>query len=338
MTTIKEIAEIAGVSHSTVSRSLNNSSLISEKTKIKIKKIATELNFEFNSSAQSLNTNKTGTIGIIYPEQTAEIRMSVYLTSLLNDIRGILEKELIDSIVSFPKNRFTMKSNIKRLISKKKVDGLMIVHSDINSEDWDYIRESRIPCIFLHYMPKLHMKAEVDFVSTDHFVGGILATSHLIQLGHKRIMCLTGNKTEEEVKQRISGYTSVFKQNCLPVDTKLIFEGDFSFESGYNIVKQNIDIVKTVTAIFAQSDLMALGAIKALREIGVKIPQDIAIIGYDDLDIGSYFLPLLTTIRQPREQIAKIGCERLLQLLNGKQIHSHQSKFVQPRLIIRETC
>lgn len=338
MTTIRDIAEIAGVSHSTVSRSLNDSPLISEKTKTKIKAIAKELDFQFNFSAQSLNTSKTGTIGIICPEQTAEVRMSLYLTSLLNDIRSSLEKEFIDSIVSFPKNRFTGESNIKKLISRKKVDGLMVIHSDIDSEDWNYIKDSKIPCIFLHYMPKLEMKSEVDFVSTDHFIGGILATSHLIQLGHQRIMCLTGNQIEEEVRQRVSGYLSVFKQNELTVDWKLILKGDFSFESGYEIINQNIDIVKTVTAIFAQSDLMALGAIKALKELGIKVPQDIAVIGYDDLDIALYFSPLLTTVRQPREEIAKIGCERLIKLLNGKQSPSYESKIVQPRLIIRETC
>ncbi|MCY6483232.1 LacI family DNA-binding transcriptional regulator [Clostridium aestuarii] len=338
MATIKDIAEIAGVNHSTVSRSLNDSPLISEKTKTKIKKIAKELDFEFNFSAQSLNTNKTGTIGIIYPEQTAEVRISLYLTSLLNDIRSSLEKEFIDSIVSFPKNRFTGESNIKKLINRKKVDGLMIVHSDIDAEDWEYIKNSKIPCIFLHYMPKSNIKTEVDFVSTDHFVGGILAASHLIQLGHQKTMCLTGNPKEEEVKQRMSGYTSIFKKNNLLVDPKLILEGDFSFESGYNIIKENVNMIKEVTAIFIQSDLMALGSIKALKELGVKIPQDVAVIGYDDLDIAPYFSPLLTTIRQPREQIAKIGCERLIQLLNGKQTYSYQSKFVQPRLIIRETC
>lgn len=336
--TIRDIARIAGVSHSTVSRSLNDSPLISEKTKKRIKKIAKELNFEFNANAQSLNTKKTGTIGIIYPEQMDEFRVSLYHSFLLNDIRYSLETESLDSIVAFPQNRFTKESNIQKLISRKKIDGLMIAYSDINHDDWNYIKQSGIPHVFLHYTPKLEIMDEVDLIATDHLEGGLLATNHLIQLGHRKIMCLSADMDEEEFLQRTNGYKIALEQNSLEMDEKFIFTGDFSFQSGYKLIKENAAMVRKITAIFAQSDLMALGAIKALAELNLKVPQDIAVVGYDDVEVGTYFAPTLTTIHQPRETIARVACERLIQLLNDEETNSYSKTMIKPRLVIRQSC
>ena len=151
--TIKDIARIVGVSHSTVSRSLNDSPLISEETKQLITSVAKKHNFDFNANARGLSSRRTGSVGIIFPDFFAEYRNSLYLELLMNDLRRCLESHSLDSIVMFPFNHSTGISNIKKLIRQKKVDGLLIVLPDINPLDWSHMKQSGIPFVLLHVKP-----------------------------------------------------------------------------------------------------------------------------------------------------------------------------------------
>ncbi len=339
--TIKDIAKIAGVSHSTVSRSLNDSPLISEKTKNRIKQIAKDLDFQFNANARSLNTKKTGTIGIIYPEQMEEFRVNLYHSSLLSDIRYSLERGNLDSIVTFPRNRFTKESNIKKLINQKKIDGLIIIYADISKEELEFIKEAGIPHIFLHYIPTLDAEDKIELIATDHYFGGKIAAEHLLELGHRKILCLTADYSigGQEFLQRTEGYRSALVEKGVEVDEKLIIDGNFTFESAYKIVLENKNLFESVTAVFAQNDLMALGVIRGLNEIGFSVPEDISVIGYDDSEMGMYFKPKLTTVHQPREELSKIACEYLIEVLNKKSVYIETPvyKFVKPTLVIRES-
>jgi LacI family transcriptional regulator len=176
--TSKEIALIAGVSQSTVSRSLNDSPLISEKTKERIRKVAKEQGFVFNANARSLSTNKTNTVGIIYPDNFNDFSVNLYFSSLHNQLRESLEKENLDLIVSFAENKFTKTNNIERLIKCQKVDGLIIVKSKLDHQTVNYLKSSKIPFVFMHHIPdisQLH-NVDVDIVCTDHIKGGYLAT------------------------------------------------------------------------------------------------------------------------------------------------------------------
>jgi LacI family transcriptional regulator len=333
--TIKDIAKIAGVSHSTVSRSLNDSPLISTETKQRIQQIAKELGFEFNANARGLSIRKTGTIGLIYPEAFEDFNVNLFFSPLHNHIRRTLEREALDLIVGFPKNRFTGESNIQKLINRKKVDGLIIVHSKVDYYDLNYIKSSRIPFVFLHQKPA-HIDDEVDFFCTDHFKGGYLATDHLLKLGCRNIICLSADG--EEFEMRTEGYKAALNDAAIPFNDSLVLKGDCSFDSGYKAIKQTSGILKKIDGIFAQSDLMALGAIQALQQLNIKVPQDIAVVGYDDIELGTYFSPKLTTVHQPREEIATLACERLIELLSDKAKKRKAKKIVQPTLVIRESC
>ena len=330
--TIKDIAKIAGVSHSTVSRSLNDSPLISEKTKKRIKQIADDLDFQFNANARSLNTKRTGTIGIIYPEHMDEFKVNLYHSSLLSDIRYSLERESLDSIVTFPKNRFTKESNIKKLINQKKIDGLIIICEEISQNDFDFIKQTKIPSVFLHYVPMIGSEESIDLITTDHHYGGKLATEYLIKLGHRKILCLTANYLSggQEFFQRTEGYKEALAANGIEVDEKFIISGNFTFESTYEILMKNKDLLKDITAIFAQNDLMAMGAISALNDAGYRVPEDISVIGYDDSEMCLYFKPKITTIHQPREELSKLACEHLIKVLNKR--NEADEKFINKRI------
>ncbi|WP_432664917.1 LacI family DNA-binding transcriptional regulator [Wukongibacter baidiensis] len=336
--TIKDIAKIAGVSYSTVSRSLNDSPLVAQSTKDQIKKIAEDLGFEFNANARSLTTSKTGTIGIIYPENFDEFGIHLYYGSLHYQLRKSLEAVDLDLIVAFPKNRATKENNIKKLITRQKVDGLIIAQFDLDQDTMRFIDNAKIPFVFFHHPvdPKLE---DVDAVCTDHFKGGYLATQHLIKTGRRNIMCIPAG-SDREFNLRTEGYKAALKDNGIKFDSNLIIEGKPDFELAKEIIKKNIQLVKSIDGIFAQTDLMAWGVIEALKEMNIAVPDDIAVVGYDDIELSTYITPKLTTIHQPREEIAILTCERLHELLNSKNTKRKRKKKTElvPTLVIRESC
>lgn len=336
--TTKEIAELANVSQSTVSRCLNNSPMISEKTKKKVLKIAEEYGFQFNSHARSLSANKTYTIGVILPASLFGYGGEMHFRSWQNELIESLEKQEFDVIVSFFENRFTKQNNIKRLIAAKKVDGLIILEPNLDDETIATLDDTNIPFVFCKYLPDKYKTKDVDFVSVDQFKGGYLATDHLIKNGHSRIMSISAAPSGGEFEKRTEGYKAALHNNKLKFDKKLLLYGDTTFQSGYNLIKENKELLEGITAIFAQNDLMALGSILALKELEYRVPEDIAVIGFDDIDLCTFYKPYLTTIHQPTKEIAALTCNRLIEKLNKKEISIKQKLEISPTIIIRESC
>ena len=335
--TTKDIALLAGVSQSTVSRSLNNSPLISVETRRRVLQIAEEQGFEFNANARGLSTNRTNTIGVIYPDDYLDHDVSLYLGSLLTQLRKILEQWDLDLIVSFKENRKTGIDSIKRLVMRKKVDGLIIVHSQSDTSTLEFLEKSDIPFVFLHFYHNSGKVEGINQVYTDHFTGGYLGTEHLIKLGHRRILCVSAD-AEGEYAQRRRGYQAALEHHKIAWDPALVLFGDRTFQSGYNLVLAHGDLFDSVTATFVHTDTMALGVMEGLKATGKRIPQDIAVVGYDDVELTAYFQPRLTTVHQPREELATLACERLVQLLSAKRSMRGKQIKVQPTLVIRQSC
>ncbi|MGF9916112.1 LacI family DNA-binding transcriptional regulator [Paenibacillus ehimensis] len=336
--TTKDIARLANVSQSIVSRCLNNSPMISEETKKRIMKIAEENGFQFNASARSLITNKTGTIAVILPKILAGYGFDVHTKSWQDGIIERLERMEFDVIVSFFENRFTKQNNIKKLIAAKKVDGLVIMQPDLDDETVNFLEKSDVPYVFCKYLPGAYQSKEVDFIYVDQFQGGYLASDHLIKLGHKNILCVSANIEGDAFALRTEGFKAALHDNHLAFHEKLLFFGDSTFKSGYQAIKENIQVLKDITAVFAQNDLMALGAISALKESGIRVPNDIAVVGYDDIELCTFFSPYLTTIHQPIKETAKLTCDRLVGLLHAKQPAERRQMKIAPNLVIRESC
>lgn len=336
--TTEDIAKLANVNQSTVSRCLNNSPLVSEKTKQRILKIAEENGFQFNASARSLITKRTNTIGIVYPKSLLENGFSVHFTSWLDSlIEGLGELEF-DAIVSFSENEAIGQNNIKKLVTTKKIDGLIILHPDLDNETVDFLEKSNIPYIFSKYLPSNCKTKDVDYIYVDQFKGGYLATDHLIKLGHERILSISSTTRGGEFDLRTEGYKSAIYDNNISYDKGLIFFGDSTFNSGYTIIKENTHLLKNITALFAQNDLMALGAMSALNELKINVPNDIAVVGYDDIPLCTYFKPYLTSILQPTKEVAILTCKRLVEALNSNGPSMKQNLSIQPKLVIRQSC
>jgi LacI family transcriptional regulator len=335
--TIKDIAKIAGVNISTVSRSLNGSSLISKKTKDKILKIAGELDFEFNTIAQNLSTKHSNIIGVIYPEDTDRFALGLFLATMLNNIRVKLEQKSYFTILASSENQYNKQSNIKKLINGLNIDGLIIINWLLEDEDWECIKNREIPHVFLHHIPRYSDKSTL--VVTDNFLGGSLAAKYLLSLGHRNILCLTSKDNGKEFIQRTEGYISELKKNNIEVDENNIVFGDHTYDFAY---KQTLKIKKELqskkySAIFALSDVMALGVLKACTQMGINIPDDISLIGYDGLEIGSIIHPTLTTIKQPIDELVEEACKSLLYQIRKNKLE-RKKILLPPTLIKGRTC
>ncbi|MCM3791343.1 LacI family transcriptional regulator [Domibacillus indicus] len=336
--TTKDLAKLANVSQSTVSRSLNDSPMIPEKTKKRIKKIAEEHGFQFNSHARSLAANKTYTIGVILPETLFDSRVDTHFKSWQNELLESLERLEFDVIISFFQNRFTKKNNIKRLIAAKKIDGLIILEPSLDDETINVLEKTDVPFVFCKYIPPFYQAKEVDFVCVDQFKGGYIATEHLIKLGHQKILCISANNVGGEFELRTEGFKAALINNNIQYDEEMLIYGNETFQSGYELILNHLEKVKDVTAIFAQNDLMALGAIQALKESGFNVPQDIAVVGFDDIDLCTCYKPYLTTVHQPTKEIAALTCKRLIEKIESTEPVAKLKLEISPSLVIRESC
>jgi LacI family transcriptional regulator len=334
----KDIARIANVSQSTVSRCLNNSPMIPEETKKRILKIAQQNGFQFNANARSLSTNKTHTIGVIFPRILLDYGFDINFKSWQDALMENLERLNFDVIVSLFENRFTKQNNIKKLISAKKVDGLVILQPELDRETVNFLEKTNVPYVFCKYLPEIYKTEEVDYVYVNQSKGGYLAADHLLKLGHRNIMTVSANVGGDEFRLRTDGFKSAFVENGLEFNEKFLFFGNTTFKSGYQIIMGNLDLLKEITAIFAQNDLMALGIISALKDLGINVPNDIAVVGYDDIELCQFFKPYLTTIHQSTKELAELSCDRLLALLNSKKTNVKQKTAIDPTLVIRESC
>ena len=273
--TIKDIAKMAGVSHSTVSRSLNNSPRVKQETKDKIAAIAEKFDFEFNAGARSLSTKKTGTVGIIHPELYNDYSGSIFSNSLISEIMKRLDLAGIDSIPVFSENRENSSTNIRRLTRQQKVDAFIIVDSLVSVEDWKFISKFNIPTIQLHYKPKYTPPENINYIYSDNIIGGRLATDYLIEHGCKTIMCITIKSEHPEILDRLEGFLLSMKNHNLDVDKNLIFEEECTLFNGEKVIREYKDKLDKIDGIFVHADIMALGVINELESIGYSVPEDI---------------------------------------------------------------
>ena len=190
----------------------------------------------------------------------------------------------------------------------------------------------------MHYIPRLDILDEIDSIATDNFYGGKLVTEYLLSLGHEKILCISKDSDEAEYNKLIEGYKFVLKEHGLELDDESIMKIKFSPEGIKQFISENINLIKSKTAIFVQNDLAATNFINELKFYGIRVPEDISIIGYDDVDGLEYFNPGLTTIHQPKEIIAKVSCERLIEILKNENLEKKVNIKVKPNLIVRSSC
>ncbi len=327
--TIKDIAKLANVSHTTVSRALNNSPLINEETKKKIKEIAKEVNYVPNYNAKSLVLHKSYTIGLFFTSITYGTSPNFFfdaikgVNSSINDQYNLVVRA-IDNYKEFSS------------INNKRFDGIILMsQSDADNEFIYHVVSKKIPLVILDRDIDIESDKVINILSDDK-EAVFNAVNYIIKNGHKDIAILTGRKEFKSTEKRKEGFINALIKNKVQINGEYIISGNYSLDGGYKAMTELINLEKPPTAVFCSNDDMAIGAIKAITDAGLKIPQDISIIGFDDINFSEYTSPSLTTIKRKIERISEIGGEKILDMIDGKNI-DEEKIFVETDFIIRDS-
>jgi DNA-binding LacI/PurR family transcriptional regulator len=327
--TLEEIAKATGFSVPTVSRALTNSDYpVSPTTRRRIVEVAQAMGYKPNLSARSLRTDQTNTIGVIVDDI-----LSPFVPSIVRGIQDYLkEYDYLSLIVNSDWDPELEQEAITTLVSRP-VDGIIFVeysHLAVN----ETLKESNKPYIFVH---RLFGSAIKNSIVPDERYGAALAVKHLIALGHRRIAYINGPAGWHTAQRRLASYKDELAAHGLEVDPALIQPGDWEFEGGYKATGNLLSLAELPTAIFAANDLMALGAIYAIQDAGLNVPEDVAVVGYDNRDIAKIFRPRITTISLPVYEMGQAAAELLLKQITEAQAEVDEIK-IKGQLFVRETC
>lgn len=314
MVTQKDVAKKAGVSFMTVSRVINNKPNVKKETREKVLKAIRELGYYPNALARGLNTNKLSSIGIVIPF-TSHIFSTPYYAELLTGVEKACAHFGYE-MVFLPKKDETSPVDYSKLYYERKADGLLIIAPALNDEQMYEIEKKKIPCVVID--GRFEGEA-VLYVDSDNFKGGVMATEYLVRNGHKKIAFISGWWFVKNTADRLAGYKYVIEKSGLPLRQDYIIKGDFSEESGYAGMKRLLGMSEKPTAVFCANDLMAIGAIKAVKEAGLSVPEDISVIGFDDIKLAQFVEPPLTTIRQLAREKGYRAVELLIGLMSSKK-------------------
>jgi LacI family transcriptional regulator len=333
MTTIKDLAKAAGVSITTVSRALNGYSDVSEKTRNRIKKLAEDLSYRPNAQAQSLVLKKTNSIGVILSDMNRSSAKDAFAFEVLCGINDKASELNYDIILFSTNPNKQLKKSYSDLCMERNVDGAILQGLKVNDPYLkEVIGQPHFPCVLID-IPVAGER--VGHVTTDNVNGACEAVQHLIRLGHRQIAMINGYDEAAVSRDRLTGYIVSLQQAGIPYDPTLVADGRFSEEGGEEAMEKLLGEHPGITAVFCSSDLMALGAMKALEKAGNAIPGSISIVGYDDISIASYCTPKLTTIRQDKYDLGYQAAQMLIDMLEGRQV---KHKVVLPtELIVRDS-
>ncbi|EES73902.1 LacI family DNA-binding transcriptional regulator [Paenibacillus sp. MB22_1] len=338
MITIKDIARVAGVSHTTVSRALNGSPLIKPETRAKIEKIAAEMNYVPNVSAKSLVMKKTYTIGLFF----SSIDQGTSASFLVDAIKGI--HHALDENYSLTVHGI---DGIRHLegISPHRFDGILVMsQSDADNAFIYHVKQAGIPLVVLNRY--LDDPGIVNVVANDR-EGVREAINYAIAQGHRRLAIMEGKAGFRSAAERKQGFLESLLAHGLALPAEYQVAGDYSIDSGYRMMNALLDLKEPPTLVFCANDDMAIGAMNACFARGVNVPNQVSLIGFDDIVFAGYTNPALTTIRKPVADISELGTRKLIELMQPPSTESSDKEqpteppgetlFVPTTLVIRQS-
>lgn len=331
---LESIARKAGVSRSTVSRVINDSPNVSEQTRQHVLAIIEQENFHPNAAARALVKRRTDILGVVIP-----VSANVFLSD--NNYYPLVLSGLSDAIRQLDYAMLMwlgeMTHNDQQLMHKLSnphlTDGLIFV--SLPSDHPLYTKLSRLQRPFVMIDRPFKDLESSNYVSIDNVSAAEIATQHLIKLGRRRIAHITGMLTITDACDRLAGYQNALQAAGLPVQDELIAEGMFNYESGYAAMQRLLP--RRPDAVFAANDMTAAGALAAVREAGLRVPDDLSIVGFDDVDVALQTTPPLTTVRQPIRTKGEMAARLLVDLINGK-FAAPQHIILPTELVIRQSC
>ncbi|MEQ1606293.1 MAG: LacI family DNA-binding transcriptional regulator [Pyrinomonadaceae bacterium] len=338
--TLSDIAARSGVAAMTVSRVVNGNGYVSDETRKRVQKAVAEMNYRRNGLARNLKRQRTETVGLVLGDLS-----NPYSTELANAVRESLSFRGYNLFICISEH--SAKEDIAAFESlvDHNVDGI-IVATRANQEG-----DARLASIANSNLPIVVVGRDfqhdsVDYVSADNFTGGFEATQHLIDLGHKRIAFIGAGFENRSSLKRLQGYLKALDAHGIPVDERLItgrkesisdVPGYSTEKIGYEGMKRLLSLPNPPTAVFARNDFTAVGAMSAIKEAGLSIPKDIAIVGFDDTPLAIHTMPALTTVRQPMRLQGQLAAEMLLKRISNERVIDREERILDCELIVRES-
>ena len=331
--TIADIAEKAKVSKMTVSRVLSGKGPVSKKTANRIKKIIDEMGYQPNLIARSLSSKQTMIIGVIIPK-IQKMFFDNYIAQILSGITDVaLQNNYRIMLCPIEPNPDQSMEYIN-LAKSKLFDGMILVKAKIDDPNINALADSDFPFVLVNYKK---FSKKINFVDSHNVDGATMAVKYLYDSGHRDIAFVAGSTDETNGRDRLKGYLAAMKNLGLEYKDEWIIYGDFDKEKAFQESGKLLQSGKRPTAIFCSDDSMAMGVIERIKKEGLSVPRDIAVIGFDDIEISEYFRPALTTIRQPIYELGKTASQALLNLINGTQ-KTPFHKLLDVKLIKRESA
>lgn len=331
----KDIAKLAGVSRTTVSFVLNNRTdvKISEATRKKVLNIAKELDYYPHAIATSLVKNKTRTIGLILCQRLESVFSDAFLPRVLLGVSTVAQNKDYKILLQYVED-LTKKGTYYSLAREKRIDGIILSGPMSDDKELLRLKDENFPIVLMGQIGEDNF----SYSDIDNVKAAKNAVQHLISHGHKRIAIITNaplNYTASE--SRLSGYKSALEENSIPYDEELIGIGDFTPQSGFKEMQKLLSLKKLPTAIFVASDVVAFGVMDALKKGGMKIPQDIALVGFDNVNLSEYVDPPLTTVDLPGYEIGKNAANILIDNIENNK-NDNKKIILETHLVIRKSC
>lgn len=334
--TIRDIARIANVSRSTVSLALNDSPRINADTKRRVLEIVEQLDYHPNAMARALVGGRTNVIALVVP-QINHVFSDSYFSETVSGITDVIYNLGHSLMLEVATETFIQQSIYDRLFKERRIDGMMIVGS-LTTDQWiAELRDKGRPICLINSLWE-----GVNSVVADNRAGVMRAIDHLVGLGHRAIAYIKGLDITTVGLQRDEGFRCGLARHGIPYDEALVAYGNFSEKSGYEAMRTLLARRRKFGAVFATNDMMAIGAMRAIREVGLSVPRDIAVVGGDDIPLAHYIQPALTTIRQPMDVIGSMAVELLLDHIAAEtdegEVPAPFHRVIDTELVIRESC
>jgi LacI family transcriptional regulator, repressor for deo operon, udp, cdd, tsx, nupC, and nupG len=328
MVRIADVARMANVSTATVSRVISNAGTVKKETAEKVLEAIKKLNYQPNMLARQLRRSETKTILVVVPDIT-----NTFFSAVLRGIESVAIENGYQVLLGDARNNVETETSYLTILGQKKADGLILLTARTDQKILEELSQDYPVVLACEY----YEGTQLPTVSIDNVSSARKATEYLISLKHKRIGHISGPLNVVVGRDRCKGFHQAMAKHGLSLDPSLVQEGEFSFESGFNLMMKFLSLEEPPTAIFAGNDEMAMGAVKAAKSKGVRVPEDLSVVGFDDIKFASIFEPALTTIAQPTFDMGQKAMHLLLRLINNEELEKDQ--FILPdKLIVRDSC
>jgi LacI family transcriptional regulator len=323
--TIADIAEEAGVSVPTVSRVLNGRSDVAAGTRERVERLLRESGYR----RRGARAEGAGLIDLVFNDLD-----SPWAIEVMRGVEDAAHGAGLGTVVSAIHRQAGSTRQWLRNLRARASDGAVLVTTNLDPPLHEELRSLRVPAVVID--PAGVPDLDVPTIASSNWAGGVSATDHLVALGHRRIAHIAGQPTLWCSRARLEGYRAGLQAAGLPADPELVVEGQFDFESGFRAGQELLELADRPTAIFAANDQMALGVMEAVRRAQLSVPEDVSVVGFDDLPLVAWSSPPLTTVRQPLEAMGRLAVNMLLRLLQGERLESTRVELA-TTLIVRDS-